>query len=239
MDRKIALVTGGNKGIGFAVARELAQRDVTVFLGARNAALGEKAAHALAGEKLDIRFVHLDVTKQPSIDEARARIERDAKRVDMLINNAGISAPADQQDTVEGMRLVYETNVFGAFAVARTFLPLLEAGRPSRIVNISSGLGSIARASQPSAGGEGRARFLAYASSKAALNAITALWAGKLKPLGITIVTIAPGYTATDMNQGRGTQPVERPAKFIANIALDADESKTGGFFDENGPYPW
>ena len=236
--RKYALVTGGNKGIGFAVERELAQCGVTVFLGARDPQLGETAARTLANDKLDGRFVRLDVTKQETIDAARARIEGEAKRLDVLINNAGIMTPPEGE-SVAGRRRIYETNVFGAFAVALTFLPLLQAGQPSRIVNISSGLGSITKASELSAGGESRASFLSYGSSKAALNAITALWAGKLKSMGITIVTVAPGYTATDMNQHRGTQPVERPARFIADIALDGDEGKNGGFFDENGRYPW
>ncbi|MGO8692613.1 MAG: SDR family NAD(P)-dependent oxidoreductase [Rectinemataceae bacterium] len=236
-DKKFALVTGANKGIGFATARELGAKGLVVFLGARDAARGQEAARSLAAEKMDVRFVKLDVTRPDAIEAARAQIEREAGRLDILVNNAGISVESGEQTTLEGLRRVYETNVFGAFAVAGAFLPLLSEGRPSVIANISSGLGSLANVAR--AGSASRPQYLAYGSSKTALNAITAYWAEDLKKLGITIFCIAPGFTRTDLNRNTGTQPPEKPARLIARLVLENDRNRSGGFFDENGSVPW
>jgi NAD(P)-dependent dehydrogenase (short-subunit alcohol dehydrogenase family) len=234
-EAKVALVTGANKGIGFAVARELGSRCITVFLGARDAGRGQEAARALVSEKMDARFIGLDVTMPESIEAARVRIEREAGRLDILINNAGINVETGDQTTLEGLRRTYETNVFGPFAVTSAFLPLLSKGRPSIVANISSGLGSLARVSQPGS----RPPYLSYGSSKTALNAITAYWADDLERLGITIFCIAPGFTRTDLNNNTGTQPPEKPARLIARLVLDEDQGRSGGFFDENGSVPW
>jgi NAD(P)-dependent dehydrogenase (short-subunit alcohol dehydrogenase family) len=224
-NRQIVLITGANKGIGFATAGELGARGLTVFLGSRDAGRGQEAARTLAAEKMDVRFVALDVTSQESIDAACAQVKREAGRLDILINNAGISVDSAGQVTLQGLRRVYETNVFGPFAVTSTFLPLLVQGRPSIVANISSGLGSFARISNP--------------SSKTALNAITVYWAEELKKLGVTIFCVAPGFTRTDLNNNTGTQPPEKPALLIARLVMESDESRSGGFFDENGPVPW
>jgi NAD(P)-dependent dehydrogenase (short-subunit alcohol dehydrogenase family) len=127
--------------------------------------------------------------------------------------------------------------VFGAFAVTSAFLPLLSKARPSIVANISSGLGSLANISK--GGSSSRPSYLAYGSSKTALNAITAYWAEELSKLGITIFCIAPGYTRTDLNKNMGTQPPEKPARLIARMVLEDDQSRNGGFFDENGSVPW
>jgi len=234
---KTALITGGNKGIGFATARELGARGVTVFLGSRDPKRGQEASRALQAEKMDVRLVELDVIDQESIDDAAAHVRLEAGRLDILINNAGISVDSAAQNTLDGLRRVYATNVFGPFAVTRTFLPLLAEGRPSIVANISSGLGSLTRIS--SSGSNSRPPYLSYGSSKTALNAITVYWAQELKKLGITIFCIAPGFTKTDLNRNTGTQPPEKPARLIARLVMESDDSRSGGFFDENGPVPW
>jgi NAD(P)-dependent dehydrogenase (short-subunit alcohol dehydrogenase family) len=236
-NRQIVLITGANKGIGFATARELGARGLTVFLGSRDAGRGQEAARTLAAEKMDVRFMALDVTSQESIDAACAQVKREAGRLDILINNAGISVDSAGQVTLQGLRRVYETNVFGPFAVTSAFLPLLVQGRPSIVANISSGLGSLARISNPSS--NSRPPYLSYGSSKTALNAITVYWAEELKKLGITIFCVAPGFTRTDLNNNTGTQPPEKPARLIARLVMESDESRSGGFFDENGPVSW
>jgi NAD(P)-dependent dehydrogenase (short-subunit alcohol dehydrogenase family) len=235
--RQFALITGANKGIGFATARELGARGVTVFLGSRDAGRGQEAARTLAAEKMDVRFVGLDVKLQESIDAACAQVKREVGRLDILINNAGISVDSAAQNTLDGLRQTYEANVFGPFAVTSAFLPLLVEGRPSIVANISSGLGSLTRVSNP--GSNSRPPYLSYGSSKTALNAITVYWAEELKKLGVTIFCIAPGFTRTDLNKNTGTQPPEKPARLIARLVMESDESRSGGFFDENGPVPW
>ena len=236
-EKRFALITGANKGIGFATARELGTQGVTVFLGSRDPGRGQEAARALAAEKMDVRFVALDVTHQESIEAACAHVKRETARLDILINNAGISVDSAAQVTLDGLRRVYETNVFGAFAVASVFLPLLVEGRPSIVANISSGLGSLARMSSSTS--SSRPRYLSYGSSKTALNAITVHWAEELKKLGVTIFCIAPGFTRTDLNNNTGTQPPDKPARLIARLVMESDESRSGGFFDENGAVPW
>jgi NAD(P)-dependent dehydrogenase (short-subunit alcohol dehydrogenase family) len=235
--QQFALITGANKGIGFATAREIGAQGVTVFLGSRDPERGRVAARALAAEKMDVRFVALDVTRQESIEAACAEVTREAGRLDILINNAGISVDSASQLTLDGLRRVYETNVFGPFAVTSAFLPLLVKGRPSIVANISSGLGSLTRVFNP--GSASRPPYLSYGSSKTALNAITVYWSEELRKLGVTIFCIAPGFTRTDLNNNTGTQPPEKPARLIARLVMESDESRSGGFFDENGPVPW
>jgi NAD(P)-dependent dehydrogenase (short-subunit alcohol dehydrogenase family) len=217
--------------------RELGAQGVTVFLGARDPGRGQEAARALTSEKMDVRFVELDVTKHESIDKARAQIERDARRLDILINNAGISVEPAAQGTLEGLRRTYETNVFGPYAVTNAFLLLLRAGHSPTVVNISSGLGSLTNMS--TLGRNSRPEYLSYGSSKTALNAITIYWAGELKKLGITMFCVAPGFTRTDLNRNTGTQPPEKPARFIARLVLEGDQNRNGTFLSEDGPVPW
>jgi NAD(P)-dependent dehydrogenase (short-subunit alcohol dehydrogenase family) len=238
-EKKYALVTGGNKGIGFATVRELTSHNIIVYLGSRDAERGEKAVKELSAGKMDVRPVRLDVTDRATIDKAYEYIKKDAGRLNILINNAGITVGPEEQFTLEGLRRVYETNVFGLYAVTRAFLPLLEAGRPSRILNISSGLGSLTQLAGPSTGGGTRYGYFAYGSSKTTVNALTAYLGEELKKSGITVLSIAPGFTATDLNNFRGINPPEHAARTIVKYALDKDESKTGGFFDENGRVPW
>jgi NAD(P)-dependent dehydrogenase (short-subunit alcohol dehydrogenase family) len=173
MVNRVALVTGANKGIGFEIARGLGQVGYTVLAAARDRTRGGAAAAELAADGLDVRFVRLDVTDERSIAEAAARVSGEFGVLDVLVNNAGIVeslTAAPSQTTPAGMRSVYEVNVFGVIAVTNAMLGLLKRSAAGRIVNMSSGLGSLAR--QTSAPAE-VPMLLSYSSSKTALNAIT------------------------------------------------------------------
>jgi NAD(P)-dependent dehydrogenase (short-subunit alcohol dehydrogenase family) len=199
-------VTGANKGIGLEIARQLAASGATVLIGARDAERGERAAKALVAEELDARCIRIDVADQSSIDQAASRIEGDFERLDILVNNAGIgidNAPPSQLE-MDVLRRTYETNFFGVFAVTKAMLPLLRKSDGARIVNISSGLGSLTQNTDPGYQYAG-AKLLAYNSSKSALNALTIQFAYELRDTAIKVNSADPGYVATDLNNHRGT----------------------------------
>ncbi|MBL1290624.1 SDR family oxidoreductase [Streptomyces sp. For3] len=227
------LITGANKGLGFETARRLIEAGHTVYAGARDPRLGQEAA-----ERLGARFVQLDITDDDSVKAAAAFVRKDAGRLDVLVNNAGIVGVRKPVGEVTGadMRSTYETNVFGAVRVTRAFLPLLEAGKDAVVVNVSSGLGSLAATNDPT-----RVEFsvaaLDYNSSKTALVMVTSQYA-KAYP-GIRFNAVDPGYTATDLNGHSGPKTVEEGADIIVRMALIGSDGPTGGFFDAEGPAAW
>lgn len=237
---KVALITGANKGIGYEIARQLGARGATIIVGARDIELGTKASNQLLSSQIDALAVQLDVTNQKTIDSTAAQIERDFGKLDILVNNAGIlidQVPPSKLD-IETLRQTYETNVFGVFAVTKAMLPLLQKSTAGRIVNISSGLGSLTQNSDPNYEFAGM-KLLAYNSSKTAVNALTVLFANELKDTPIKVNAADPGFTATDINQHRGYRTVEQGAKAAVQLATLADDGISGGFFDENGVVPW
>jgi len=237
---RVALVTGANKGIGLEIARKLAASGATALVGARDCARGEAAAKALATDQLDARFLRIDVTEQSTIDAGAGRIETDFGKLDILVNNAGIgidNAPPSQLE-MDVLRRTYETNVFGVFAVTRTMLPLLRKSDGARIVNISSGLGSLTQNSDPGYR-YAAAKLLAYNSSKSALNALTIQFAYELRDTPIKVNAADPGYVATDLNNQMGTRTVEQGARIAVKLATLPADGPTGGFFDEDGVVPW
>jgi NAD(P)-dependent dehydrogenase (short-subunit alcohol dehydrogenase family) len=237
---KVALITGANKGIGLEIARQLAAAGATALIGARDPGRGERAATALAADPLDVRFIRIDVTEQSTIDQGASRIERDFGRLDILVNNAGIgidNAPPSQLE-VDVLRRTYETNFFGVFAVTRAMLPLLRKSDAARIVNISSGLGSLTQNSDPGYQYAG-AKLLAYNSSKSALNALTIQFAHELRDTPIKVNSADPGYVATDLNNHSGTRTVEQGARIAVKLATLPADGPTGGYFDEDGVVPW
>jgi NAD(P)-dependent dehydrogenase (short-subunit alcohol dehydrogenase family) len=241
MTETIALVTGANKGIGREISRQLGAKGVLVLIGARDRARGDKAAADLRGEGLAVEFIQLDVTSQSSVDAAAGEIERRHGRLDILINNAGIALdwiPASEV-TVEAFRETLETNVLGVFRVTKAFLPLLKKSARGRIVNVSSGLGSLTRQSDPNSTLAARNILLAYSSSKAALNMMTIQFANELKSAGIKVNSANPGYTATDMNQNTGPRTVQQAATEPVRLALLPDDGPTAGVFSDEGPQPW
>jgi NAD(P)-dependent dehydrogenase (short-subunit alcohol dehydrogenase family) len=239
--RRIALVTGANKGIGLEIARQLASRhSMIVLIGARDEVRGREAADKLHTGGLDVRPIVLDVTDQKTIDAAAKRINQEFGRLDVLVNNAGIfiDPVPPSEVTMDMLRGTYETNVFGVVAVTQAMLPLLRHSMAGRIVNMSSGLGSLTQQSDPS-WAFGDKKFLAYNSSKTALNAVTIQFAGELKESGIKVNAADPGYTATDMNRHQGFRSVEQGATAAVRLATLPADGPTGGYFDENGPLPW
>jgi NAD(P)-dependent dehydrogenase (short-subunit alcohol dehydrogenase family) len=234
----IALVTGANKGIGREISRQLAAKGVLVLMAARDRKRGEKAVEDLRAKGLPVEFIEMDVTSQPSVEKAAAQIEKQHARLDILVNNAGIAIdwlPASEL-TIEALEETFDTNLFGAFRVTRALVPLLKKSKHGRIVNVSSGLGSLTN--QARSGGAGSMLF-AYGASKAALNMMTIHFANELKSFGIKVNAANPGYTATDMNQNRGTKTVEQGAATPVRLALLPDKGPTAGAFSDEGSEPW
>ena len=181
-------------------------------------------------------FVPLDVTSDASVAEAVRQVTASPGRLDVLVNNAGVGlgSARPSETSVDDMRAVYETNVFGVVRVTGQFLPLLRASPAGRIVNVTSKRGSLgepgAWVGQP---------IMAYSSSKTALNAVTAHLARELAPAGIKVNGAAPGHVATDFNQHRGTRTPEQGAAIAVKLALLGPDGPTGGVFDDDGPLGW
>ncbi|MFE4856463.1 SDR family NAD(P)-dependent oxidoreductase [Streptomyces sp. NPDC056670] len=231
------LITGANKGLGFETARRLVAAGHTVYLGSRDAERGRRAA-----ERLGARAVRLDVTDEASVRAAAEAVEADGG-LDVLINNAGIEArgegnsvPGAAEVTADQMRHVFETNVFGTVRVTHAFLPLLERSAAPVIVNVSSGLASLAHVSDPTSPAYGYPG-VAYPASKSAVNMITVQYAKAFPAMRINAVE--PGFTKTDLNGNTGVQTVEQGADIIVRMAGVGPDGPTGGYFDAHGPLPW
>jgi NAD(P)-dependent dehydrogenase (short-subunit alcohol dehydrogenase family) len=238
--RRVAVVTGANKGIGLEIARQLAREGITVHVGARDEARGREAAEKLRGEGLDARPLRLDVTDEQSVAAAAAQLERDPGRLDILVNNAGIAIDDGPPSRVsmDALRRTYETNVFGLVRVTQALLPLLRRSDAGRIVNLSSGLGSLTLNSDPS-WPFAAVKFLAYNSSKSAVNAITVQLAFELRDTNVKVNAADPGYVATDMNRHQGERSVEQGAATPVRLATLPPDGPSGGYFDDAGPIPW
>ena len=239
-DRQVALVTGATKGIGFEIAKGLAEQGLKVLVGARDLKRGEAAAERLRAQGLDVEALVIDVADGASIRAAADSISANIGRLDVLVNNAGISLGKDSlpSDADLGeLRAVYETNVFGTIAVIQAMLPLLRKSAAGRIVNMSTGLASLALTRGPDAP-MSFSRLLAYNSSKTALNAVTVQFANELQHTAIKVNAANPGLCATDLSGGKGRPPAEGAKVAIALALLDAD-GPTGGHFGDVGLMPW
>jgi NAD(P)-dependent dehydrogenase (short-subunit alcohol dehydrogenase family) len=227
----IALITGANKGIGFATARMLGASGVTVLVGSRDVERGADAERELRAGGADARLVALDVTDGASIDGAAKWISDEYGRLDILINNAGIARGdfdgRPSQTTLETLREVYETNVFGVVAVTNAMLPLLRMAPAARIVNVSSEVGSIASMTDPDSPMWPMAS-VPYPSSKSALNMVTAMYAKELWDSGIKVNAANPGYCATDLNGRRGFRSPEQGAEVSVHLATLPEDGPTG-----------
>lgn len=241
--QKIVLITGANKGIGFEIARQLGAQGITVLVGARNQARGDEAAKRLQSEGIEASAIHLDVTDQATIHTAASFIDETYGRLDMLVNNAGISLREGRvlpsELDVEVFRKTYETNVFGVFAVTRAMLPLLRRSEAGRIVNLSSPMGSLTLNSDPHSFYAQMPPLLAYCSSKTAVNAITVFFANELRPTNIKVNSVSPGYVATDLNDHSGFLTPQQGATLPVTFATLPADGPTGGFFEGNEGVPW
>ena len=234
MQDTVVLVTGASKGIGLEVARQLARRGATVLVSARDPERAESAAAAAAADGGDVRplAVGLDVADGASVRAAAAALERGPGRLDVLVNNA--AAYVDWTETASAADLgaaetVVQTNLFGAWRVTRALLPLLRRSPHPRVVNVSSGSGSLA---------EMGAGTPAYSVSKAALNALTRILAAELRPDRVLVNAVCPGWVATDMG-GAGGRPVADGAASVTWAVLLDDDGPTGGFFRDGRPVAW
>ena len=240
--KRVALVTGANKGIGYEVARQLGQdHGMTVLVGARDATRGRDAAAKLTALGSDARAVQLDVTDPGSVRAAAEQVGREFGHLDVLVNNAGIALdflPPSQADLAK-FKATYETNVFGPFAVTRAMLPLLKRSPAGRVVNVSSSLGSLTYNGDP-AWAFAAVKPLAYNSSKSALNMQTIIFAAELAREGspVKVNSACPGSVATDQNQ-HGQRTVAEGARELVRLATLPPEGPTGQFFNDDGPVPW
>lgn len=238
---KVALVTGANKGIGREIARQLAKQGMTVFIGARDAERGKQAETELKTEGLDIRFVQLDVASESSAKTAAATIEKATGHLDALVNNAGVFIEGPTPPSAVSLDLVrktYDTNVFGVIIVTQAMLPLLRKSEAGRIVNLSSGLGSLTQHTDPKWEFAGF-NVLGYNTSKSAVNAVTVAFANELKNTKIKVNAADPGYVATDLNANRGPRTVEQGSRAAVRLATLPDDGPTAGYFNEDGRVPW
>ncbi|MCU1413926.1 MAG: dehydrogenase [Microbacteriaceae bacterium] len=248
MTDRIALITGANQGVGYQVAKELIAAGVTVLLGSRDAAKGEAAAKELGAIPIQI-----DVTDSASITAAADRIRTEYGRLDLLVNNAAISKTVERalgspeyeahskasNVDIDEVRTIWETNVFGTLAVYQAMLPLLRESSDARIVNVSSGVGSLTTNADPAYAyhkifGPG------YAASKTALNAITLTMMIELEDTDIKVNLVSPAFTATNLNGFAGTESVEDGSREVARVALLGPDGPTGTFTRwENTTIPW
>ncbi|SMD06255.1 SDR family oxidoreductase [Kibdelosporangium aridum] len=233
-EQKIALVTGANKGIGYEIAAQLKALGMTVIIGAR-----DEQRRAQAAQALGVESVALDVTDAGTAEKAAAWIDERFGRLDVLVNNAGVVGGRAQAPTTVDpalVREVFETNFFGVLTVTNAMLPLLKRSAGARIVNMSSGVGSIGAAT--AIYGELPAGA-AYPPSKTALNSLTAQYAKDLRGTGILINAADPGYCATDLNNHTGFRTAAQGAAIAVKLATLDDDGPTGGFFNDDGPLPW
>jgi NAD(P)-dependent dehydrogenase (short-subunit alcohol dehydrogenase family) len=240
-DKTIALVTGANKGLGFEISRQLAQRGIMVLLAARDANKGAEAAAKLQSEGLDVEFIKLDVTDFASITAAAQEIRDRFGKLDILINNAGILLDWGVQPSeldISTLRQTFEVNFFGVFNTTKTLLPLIKLSQAGRIVNVSSTLGSLEDTLDPNSP-YFDFRGMAYQSSKTALNALTVQFAKEFADTPIEVNSACPGWVQTDMGTTDAPLTIEQGADTPVWLATLPADSPTGGFFNSRQPIAW
>ncbi|MEV6689981.1 SDR family oxidoreductase [Micromonospora sp. NPDC051196] len=242
-DKKTALVTGANKGLGYEIAAGLGAQGYRVLVGARDDARGEAAVKTLLAAGADAITVPLDVTSDQSVSEAAELIERQVGRLDVLVNNAGVAGetgPGWVQDPttldLDVVRAVVDTNVYGVIRVTNAMLPILRRSASPRIVNISSSVGSLTWQSDPNI--DVGPIMAAYSPTKSFLNAVTVHYARQFTGTNILINAACPGLVATDFTGFHGRPPQQAAATPI-RLAMLPDNGPTGSFFNDSGPIPW
>lgn len=230
-DRRVALVSGGNRGIGIEIVRQLAGKGITVILGSRNEEKGRAAAEGVEG---DVVVRQLDVTDQESVDRLAGSIEEEFGRLDILVNNAGVANDRGERgvdiDLDERVRDSLEANLLGAWRLSQMAVPFMQRNRYGRIVNISSGLGAL----EDMGGGSP-----AYRVSKAGLNALTRIFSSELRGSGILVNSVDPGWVRTEMGGQSASRPVEEGADTPVWAATLPNNGPTGGFFRDRRPIVW
>lgn len=239
--KKIALVTGANKGIGLEIVRQLAEAGITTLLGARDTGRGQQATQALAASGLDVGFIGLDLNNEATIETAARVIGERHGRLDILVNNAGIVDAEDGPPSLAAIgaaRRLMETNFLGTLAVTQAMLPLLRKSEAGRIVNLATTLGSLSINGDPSSPYY-EARLIGYNASKAALNMLTVQLAAELKGSGIAVNSVAPGYVKTDLTGHNGFMTAGEGARLPVEYALLGEAAVSGRFVEPSGIAPW
>ena len=241
--KKIALITGANKGIGLETARQLGQQNTSVLLGARDSRKGETAAEKLRMEGIDAHPIVIDVSDPESIRKAAIQVERDFGRLDILVNNAGVMTDERtkkvSEQSLETWRETFATNVFGLIATTNAFLPLLRKSEAGRIVNLSSILGSIEFHAKPGSPIYESKDTPAYNVSKAAVNAYTVQLAHELKDTKIKVNAAHPGWVKTDMGGEGAVMEIEDGAKTSVALATLGEDGPNGAYLHMGEPLPW
>ncbi|MCS3471537.1 NAD(P)-dependent dehydrogenase (short-subunit alcohol dehydrogenase family) [Pseudomonas sp. JUb42] len=240
-NKRQALVTGANKGIGFAIAKGLAEAGMSVWLGSRDRLRGEEAVARLRAQGLDVQLLELDVADEASVRRAAAILAGEIGALDVLVNNAGVLVDVTTPPSkvrMEDMKAVFEVNLFGPVRVTQAVLPLLKAAQGARVVMMSSGVGSLTLITDPTSI-YSSVNILDYTSSKVALNAVTISFAKELEPLGIKVNAVEPGHVRTDLNGNSGSLTPEEGAATAIRMALIGAEGPTAGFFGSHGRQPW
>ena len=244
--KKVALVTGANKGIGFETARQLAGQNIKVLLGARDEARGKEAEAKLKNENLDVHFLHLDVDKPETHESARQFIVENFGKLDILVNNAAIFIDESKDGAIvptsemplEIYRRTFETNFFNLIALTNQLVPLIKKSDAGRIVNLSSVLGSLTAHSDPK-NDFYHYKIPAYDISKTALNGYTVHLAYELRDTSVKVNAAHPGYVSTDMNDHQGPMAVEDGAKTSVQLATLPADGFTGKFVHLGEELPW
>jgi NAD(P)-dependent dehydrogenase (short-subunit alcohol dehydrogenase family) len=231
--KRIALVTGGNRGLGLETCRQLGKLGFTVLLSARNISDGKRMVKQLISDGLDVIFCRLDVTNQQDLNRAKSEIELAYEHLDILINNAAILYDSFQTTVDADLEIVnqaFTTNFFGPWRVCKAFIPMMLKNKYGRIVNVSSQAGSLYYMNEGGTPG--------YSISKVALNALTRKLAAEVRGTGILVNSVDPGWVATDLG-GFGGRPVNEGVKGIVWAATLPPDGPTGGFFFDSNPEPW
>jgi NAD(P)-dependent dehydrogenase (short-subunit alcohol dehydrogenase family) len=243
-DKKIALISGANKGLGLETARQLGKLGYVVLLGSRDPLKGEVAARLLREDGIDVRVVKLDVNKQSDIDAVATTVEKDFGRLDVLVNNAGVmiekgwTKNTTSETTMESLRATFEANLFAVFALTKALLPALKKSDAGRIVNVSSILGSVSL--QATKGSPTYStKLFAYNASKAALNVLTISLAHELRHTKIKVNSAHPGWVKTDLGGDAAPMNVVDGAKTEVDLAKLGEDGPTGGFFHLGKEIAW
>ncbi|MFN2635606.1 MAG: SDR family oxidoreductase [Gemmatimonadaceae bacterium] len=232
-DERVALVTGANRGIGLEICRQLAKAGIRVILGARDLKKGVAAASKLKTAGLLAEALQLDVSSADSINQCIAAIQCDRERLDILVNNAGImieDEDADPSKQLEIVRETMQTNVYGPLLLSELAIPIMKSRRYGRIVNLSSGMGSL---------NEMGAGYIAYRMSKAAINVVTRVLAAETQGMGILVNSADPGWVQTEMGGRGASRTVEKGAQTPVWLATLPETGPTGGFFRDRKTIAW
>ena len=234
--KKIAIVTGANRGLGFETCRQLASKDIQVVLTSRDETNGKAAVEKLQAEGLDVVYHPLDVTNAESIEHLAQFIRNEFGKLDILVNNAGIARDfTDAENSIFNTKIdtlqeTIETNLYGPLLLSQALIPLMKKHNYGRVVNVSSGAGQLS---------DMNTGYPAYRISKTALNALTRLFANELKDTNILVNAVCPGWVKTDMGGSNAPRTVEQGVDTIVWLATLPDDGATSGFWRDRQPIPW